>query len=112
MPKQDILDGIRKAAEIPDDRLESYLAQFRYPNGPEDDLIKKYGYSWDALQEFAANKTWTLSSRLSQCLVEMGALCERVVEEAAFFRLYHERVNPWVEKLKESSDAKQDRMDG
>jgi hypothetical protein len=70
-----------------DGEIEAKLMKVKFPNGPEDKLIEKYGFTWDFLKETGDKKDWPLASKLAACLVEMGLLAEELVERATFWEL-------------------------
>lgn len=94
LPSEGTEREMREAAsqEITDAEIEAALRAVKYPNGPEDKLIERYGFTWNTLRDFAARSEWPLSSKLAQCLIDMGALCERFVEEATFWKLVHNKL--------------------
>jgi len=93
LPREETEREMREAArqKITDAEIEAALQAVKYPNGPEDKLIGKYDFTWDTLKDFASKTEWPLSSKLAKCLIEMGALCERLVEEATFWKLLDDK---------------------
>lgn len=93
LPLEETDRETREAArqDISDAEIEAVLQAVKYPNGPEDKLIERYDLTWDVLRNFAAKSEWPLSSKLAQCLIDMGALCERFVEEATFWKLLDDK---------------------
>lgn len=81
--------------EDKDDReLERKIEALQYPNGPEDKLIEKYGFTWDVLKDFKNRKDWPLASKLAACLIEIGELTEGVVERETFWHHMYEKLEP------------------
>jgi hypothetical protein len=84
---------LRKALTLLDGEIEAALASVRYPRGPEDKLLAKHDLTWEALERFADKTEWALASKLSQCLLDMGGLCEGLAEKAALLDLRERKAN-------------------
>jgi hypothetical protein len=52
---------------------------------PEDELVEKFGWSWDDLREFKDKKEWPLASKLAALAIELGNECEHQFNRAEFF---------------------------
>ena len=72
--------------------LEAAISSIKYPNGPEDKIIKEFDLTWDKLKEFAAKKEWPLSSKLAACLLKMGGLAEELIERKVFYEFMYNKL--------------------
>lgn len=74
-----------------DAEIEAALQAVKFPNGPEDQVIAKYGLTWEQLEQMGRHADFTLSSKLAAALYEVGDICESAVERAAFYKLLSEK---------------------
>lgn len=76
-----------------DNELERRLMAVKHPNGPEDNVIEGYGFTWDQLKEFSEKKEWPLASKLAACCIDLGLVAEEAVERAEFYKLQNKKLD-------------------
>ena len=101
----EVKEAEAKGVEL-DKKLELAISAIKYPNGPEDKLLEKYDLDWDILKDFAEKKEWTLSSKLAQCLLDMGGLAEELVERMTYFKIVSEDLTARLALQKSALKAK------